>query len=85
MISTSVVNRPFREGDEVTLAAGSYQGTPGIFLHLKDDLHWADIKERNGAVRSYPVEWLAHATNGAHSSSEPTRLSINGDNQHHGF
>ncbi len=50
----------FREGDEVVLARGTYQGTPGVFLHLNKDVKWADITERNGSVRSHPVEWLEH-------------------------
>ena len=49
----------FREGDEVVLAKGTYQGTLGVFLHLREDIHWADITERNGNVRSHPVEWMA--------------------------
>ena len=61
-MSTATVGTEFREGDEVVLAEGSYQGTLGIFLRLKKDVKWADITERNGAVRSHPVEWLAHAT-----------------------
>jgi hypothetical protein len=52
----------FREGDEVILAAGTYQGTLGIFLHLRSDIRWADITERNGEIRSHPVEWLAHSS-----------------------
>jgi hypothetical protein len=55
-------NRPdgtvFREGDEVVLADGTYQGTPGVFVRLKNDANWADITERNGIVRSHPVAWL---------------------------
>jgi hypothetical protein len=51
----------FREGDEVILAEGTYQGTRGTFLCLRADPRWADIKERNGVVREHPVEWLAHA------------------------
>jgi hypothetical protein len=51
----------FQEGDEVILAEGPYQGTPGIFLHLKKDANWADITERNGDVRSHPMQWLAHS------------------------
>ena len=49
----------FREGDEVVLAEGTYQGTPGVFLHLREDVNWADIAERNGSIRSHPVAWLA--------------------------
>ena len=49
----------FREGDEVVLAEGTYQGTVGIFLHLREDVNWADIAERNGSIRSHPVAWLA--------------------------
>jgi len=49
----------FREGEEVVLAEGSYQGTLGVFLRLKDDVNWAEIIERNGSIRSHPVAWLA--------------------------
>ena len=49
----------FREGDEVVLAEGTYQGTVGVFLHLREDVNWADIAERNGSIRSHPVAWLA--------------------------
>jgi len=53
-------NHPeFREGDEVVLAEGTYQGTVGIFLHLREDVNWADIAELNGSIRSHPVKWLA--------------------------
>jgi hypothetical protein len=57
-------NRPvgtaFHEGDEVVLAEGTYQGTQGVFMRLKDDAKWADVTERNGNVRSHPVAWLDH-------------------------
>lgn len=49
----------FRKGDEVVLAEGTYQGTVGIFLHLREDVEWADIAEPNGNIRSHPVAWLA--------------------------
>jgi hypothetical protein len=45
------------------LDRGSYQGTPGVFVRLRKDVKWADIRERNGSLRSHPVEWLAHAAN----------------------
>jgi hypothetical protein len=54
----------FCEGDEVVLAEDSYQGTPGLFVRLRADPKWADIKECNGVVREHPVEWLAHAVPG---------------------
>jgi len=58
-------NRPadatFHEGDKVVLAQGSYQGTLGVFLRLKEDTNWADITEAGGNVRSHPVRWLAHS------------------------
>jgi hypothetical protein len=50
----------FREGDEAVLIEGTYQGTVGVFVRLKDDIGWADIMERNGEVRIHPVEWLGH-------------------------
>jgi hypothetical protein len=61
MMSTRTGGPPFNEGDEVVLAKGTYQGTLGVFLRLREDVTWADIKERNGGVRSHPVAWLAHS------------------------
>ncbi len=60
MISVRPVSSVFREGDEVHLAEGTYQGTPGVFLRLREDVNWADIAERDGSIRSHPVAWLAH-------------------------
>ena len=60
MISPDAVGTAFREGDEIVLAEGTYQGTPGVFLRLREDAHWADITEPGGTVRSHPVAWLAH-------------------------
>jgi len=51
----------FSEGDEVVLATGTHQGTLGVFLRLTPDANWADIRERNGEVRSHPMIWLAHS------------------------
>jgi hypothetical protein len=62
MTSNRPVGTAFREGDEVVLAQGSYQGTLGVFIRLKEDINWADITERNGNIRSHPVVWLAHST-----------------------
>lgn len=61
MINAVHVHPVFREGDEVLLAEGTYQGTRGVFLRLKKDTNWADITERNGSIRSHPVAWLAHS------------------------
>jgi hypothetical protein len=61
MMSTRSAGPTFREGDEVLLAHGTYQGTLGIFLRLTEDVNWAEISERNGSVRSHPVMWLAHS------------------------
>jgi len=61
MMNTRPAGPTFREGDEVVLATGTYQGTLGVFLRLREDVNWADIMERNGAVRSHPVIWLAHS------------------------
>ena len=49
MMSAQPAGHTFHEGDEVVLAKGSYQGTLGVFLRLKKDTSWADIRERNGA------------------------------------
>ena len=61
MMSTRLAAPTFREGEEVVLANGTYQGTLGVFLRLRADVNWADISERNGNVRSHPVMWLAHS------------------------
>lgn len=60
MTSNVPADAVFREGDEVVLADGSYQGTAGVFVRLKKDVNWADIMERNGSLRSHSVAWLAH-------------------------
>ena len=67
MINTVHVHHVFREGDEVLLAEGTYQGTHGVFLRLKTDANWAEIMERNGGVRSHPVEWLAYSLIAIHA------------------
>jgi hypothetical protein len=62
MMNPKPVGSVFREGDEVVLAKGTYQGTPGVFLQLREDVNWADIMERNGSIRRHPVAWLDHVT-----------------------
>jgi hypothetical protein len=54
----------FHKGDDVLLAEGTYQGTTGVFLHLRADPKWADIREEDSQVRSHPVEWLQLAHRG---------------------
>jgi hypothetical protein len=61
MMSDSSPETTYREGDEVVLAEGTYQGTLGVFVRLLADTKWADITERNGCIRSHPVTWLAHS------------------------
>jgi hypothetical protein len=67
-----MTKKTFQKGDEVVLAQGTYQGTQGVFLRLKDDVNWADIVERNGDIRSHPVIWLAHSFAATYSSFSPT-------------
>ncbi len=62
MTSVRPVTPVFSEGDEVVLAEGTYQGTPGVFVRLRKDANWADITERNGSIRNHPVAWLDHPT-----------------------
>ena len=61
MLSNRTAGTAFHKGDEVVLAEGTYQGTLGVFLHLREDVNWADITELSGDVRSHPVMWLAHS------------------------
>jgi len=46
-----------RPGDTVVLAEGPYEGMPGVFLSLQEDIHWAEIKHWNGVVQTHPVAW----------------------------
>jgi hypothetical protein len=69
--SGSVAGPAFQKGDAVFLAKGSYEGTLGTFLNLKeDDPKWADILEQDSQVRSHPVEWLQHYQPAANSDRE---------------
>ena len=61
MMSNRLAATEFREGEQIVLAEGTYQGTPGVFVRFRKDAKWADIAERNGSVRRHPVEWLAHS------------------------
>jgi hypothetical protein len=61
MTSVRPIVPGFHEGEPVVLARGTYQGTTGVFLHLRADPNWADIAETGGAVCSHPVAWLDHA------------------------
>jgi hypothetical protein len=61
-VSERHVGVTFREGDEIVLAEGTYQGATGVFIRLREDVNWAEIRECNGAIRSHPVAWLAHST-----------------------
>jgi hypothetical protein len=76
MVHTDPVTATFHEGEEVVLVEGTYQGTLGIFVRLKDDVAWADIKERNGQVRSHPVAWLGHAVKQAEGTNIPEHPSV---------
>lgn len=58
---TDIKTVTYQAGDKVVLALGSWQGTQGVFLRLKDDVRWADIEETGGSIRTHPVIWLAHA------------------------
>ena len=51
MMNTRPADPTFREGDEVVLATGTYQGTLGVFLRLEKDVNWADIMR---AQRRHP-------------------------------
>jgi hypothetical protein len=62
MMSNRPVGSAFREGDAVVLAEGTYQGTLGVFVRFRNDVHWADIAERDGTIRSHPVAWLDRST-----------------------
>jgi hypothetical protein len=60
MTSIRPIASGFHKGEAVVVARGTYPGTHGVFLHLREDTAWADIQESGGAVRSHPVAWLEH-------------------------
>jgi hypothetical protein len=62
MIGAHHAHTTFRDGDHVVLAEGPYQGSPGLFLRLKEDVSWAEINEGNGITRCHPVIWLRHCS-----------------------
>ncbi len=70
MMSSKPLGGVFRKGEEVVLAKGTYQGTLGVFVQLTEDVNWADIRERNGSIRSHPVAWLEHSRAAAGGSVE---------------
>ncbi len=76
MIKSRHPGPPFVAGDEVVMAIGSHQGTPGVFVKLRADPNWADILERDGQVRSHPLQWMVLASSRApvKPASSPTDL-----------
>ncbi|HZQ18280.1 MAG TPA: hypothetical protein VFA90_06120 [Terriglobales bacterium] len=70
-IADAINNPKFHPGEEVVLAEGPHKYVHGIFLRLREDVEWADIKEANGAISSHPVEWMNTYTGPrSYSSSE---------------
>jgi len=70
MMGTRLAGPAFREGGEAVPANGTYRGTPGVFLRLREDVNGADISERDGNVRSHPVTWLAHSASAIPGSAD---------------
>jgi hypothetical protein len=60
MTSIRPIPSGFQKGEAVVLARGTYPGTHGVFLSLRDDPAWADIQESGGATNKHPVAWLEH-------------------------
>lgn len=58
-LATPFAPAAFHKGDKIYLTKGSYEGTTGTFLSVRNDPKWADILESNSAVRAHPVEWMA--------------------------
>ena len=59
---SSMAEKEFVSEEPWAVAEGTYQGTSGVFLHLRPDVHWADIQETSGVIRSHPMQWLRQAT-----------------------
>jgi hypothetical protein len=58
MMKSGVERIPFAAGDNVVVTRGSYAGTRVVFLKLRKDPNWADVREPGGGVRSHPLDWL---------------------------
>jgi hypothetical protein len=54
---TAQVHPAFCEGDEVVLTKGTYEGTPGVFLRLKEDTTWGPTSPSEMAVSAATL-WL---------------------------
>ena len=50
----------FRVYDKVSRAESPHQVTPAAFLRAREDINWAETRERNSMVRCHPVRWLHH-------------------------
>jgi hypothetical protein len=59
-VTNMIESNKFHEGDMVVLDRGTYQGTPGVFVRLLEDVNWAEIRTSDGALWNHPVTWLAH-------------------------
>lgn len=68
----------FHNGDLIFLSKGTYAGTRGIFLDLRSDPNWADVREENGVVRQHPVDWLAIRAAGQQSDWDQTAVDSSG-------
>lgn len=65
MTSGTATASTFCAGDQVVLDRGTYQGTMGVFVRLKQDANWADIMERN---------WRPLEPPGSMARSRPERV-----------
>ena len=61
MTNIPPITHGFQKGEALVLARGTYPGTRGTFLRLRDDVSWAEIQESDGNIRSHPVAWLERA------------------------
>ena len=55
MNTAKPIDTAFQENDEVVLAAGTYQGTRGVFLRFRNDARWASLNAAgaSGVTPSY--------------------------------
>ena len=52
----SAVSTTFREGDDVVLAEGTYQGTLGVFVRFRQDVTWGPTS-RSAMAASAAIRW----------------------------
>jgi hypothetical protein len=64
LAALGIYGTAFIAGERVFLAEGPHTCTVGIFVAMRPDVNWAEIKEPNDLITTHPVRWLRHCPEG---------------------